>query len=102
MSKQPDFFTVRTNPSVLCILGLLALALTGRTFGATQFGKITDTAAPELPAIGITTGASGVIHVEMAAPVRAGGQKSFAFGYLEFDWDPNAPGGMPGFDSWPG
>ena len=26
---------------------------------------------------------------------------SFAFGYVEFDWDPSAPGGVPGFDSWP-
>ena len=26
---------------------------------------------------------------------------SFAFGYLEFDWDPSAPGGVLGFDSWP-
>jgi hypothetical protein len=25
----------------------------------------------------------------------------FAFGYLEFDWNPSAPGGVPGFDSWP-
>lgn len=23
------------------------------------------------------------------------------FGFLEFDWDPNAPGGVPGFDPWP-
>jgi hypothetical protein len=23
------------------------------------------------------------------------------FGFLEYDWDPNAPGGVPGFDSWP-
>jgi hypothetical protein len=22
------------------------------------------------------------------------------FGFLEFDWDPDAPGGVPGFDSW--
>lgn len=26
---------------------------------------------------------------------------SFAFGYVEFDWDPSAPGGVPGFNSWP-
>lgn len=26
---------------------------------------------------------------------------SFAFGYIEFDWDPSAPEGVPGFDSWP-
>jgi hypothetical protein len=25
----------------------------------------------------------------------------FAFGYVVFDWDPRAPGGVPGFDSWP-
>src|SRR5262245_20928198 len=26
---------------------------------------------------------------------------SFAFGHLEFDWNPAAPEGVPGFDSWP-
>jgi hypothetical protein len=25
----------------------------------------------------------------------------FFFGFLEFDWDPNKPGGVPGFDPWP-
>ena len=25
----------------------------------------------------------------------------FFFGFLEFDWDPNKPGGVPGFGSWP-
>lgn len=25
----------------------------------------------------------------------------FAFGFLEFDWDPAVPGGVPGFDVWP-
>jgi hypothetical protein len=24
------------------------------------------------------------------------------FGFLEYDWDPDAPGGVPGFDPWPG
>ena len=23
------------------------------------------------------------------------------FGFLEYDWDPDAPGGVPGFDPWP-
>jgi hypothetical protein len=27
------------------------------------------------------------------------GQRSLAFGYLEFDW--NAQSGVPGFDRWP-
>jgi hypothetical protein len=26
---------------------------------------------------------------------------NFAFGYVEFDHNPKAPGGVPGFDSWP-
>jgi len=26
---------------------------------------------------------------------------NFAFGYVEFDQDPKAPGGVPGFDGWP-
>ena len=25
----------------------------------------------------------------------------FAWGYVEFDQDPKAPGGVPGFDHWP-
>jgi hypothetical protein len=26
---------------------------------------------------------------------------NFAWGYVEFDQDPKAPGGIPGFDHWP-
>jgi len=26
---------------------------------------------------------------------------NFAWGYVEFDQDPKAPGGVPGFDHWP-
>ena len=29
-----------------------------------------------------------------------GGIRQF-FGFLEYDWDPHAPGGVPGFDPWP-
>jgi hypothetical protein len=25
----------------------------------------------------------------------------FFFGFVEFDWDPNTPGGVPGFEAWP-
>jgi hypothetical protein len=34
-------------------------------------------------------------------PQRAGAVASFAFGHVEFDRDPAAPGGVPGFDAWP-
>jgi len=39
--------------------------------------------------------------MRVAAVAAAPPQSSFAFGFLEFDWDPNAPGGVPGFDPWP-
>ena len=29
------------------------------------------------------------------------GRVPLFFGFLEYDWDPDAPGGVPGFDSWP-
>jgi hypothetical protein len=39
--------------------------------------------------------------VSNSAPSDIGNVGNFAFGYVEFDWDPKAPGGVPGFDSWP-
>lgn len=35
-----------------------------------------------------------------AIPSRGASLKLF-FGFVEFDWDPDAPGGVPGFDSRP-
>ena len=29
------------------------------------------------------------------------GHAPWFFGFLEFDWNPDAPGGVPGFDPWP-
>src|SRR5262245_5441661 len=39
--------------------------------------------------------------VSYSVPSNIGDIGHFAFGYVEFDWDPQAPGGVPGFDSWP-
>src|SRR5262245_7384518 len=61
------------------------------------------------PAEPITTGgstaavpklASAPVSGTSAIPSRGAGLKLF-FGFVEFDWDPDAPGGVPGFDSWP-
>lgn len=38
--------------------------------------------------------------IEPASPNTSKHNSKF-FGFLEFDWDPNAPGGIPGFDPWP-
>jgi hypothetical protein len=64
---------------------------------------------PAFPAEPITTGGSTAAVPKLAGasvsgtsaiPSRGPGLKLF-FGFVEFDWDPDAPGGVPGFDSWP-
>jgi len=45
---------------------------------------------------------SATAPVDMArSPSSDRGSGSRFFGFLEFDWDPDAPGGVPGFDPWP-
>jgi hypothetical protein len=45
--------------------------------------------------------AAAVVVPSYSAPADSGDIGRFAFGYVEFDWDPTSPGGVPGFDSWP-
>jgi hypothetical protein len=61
------------------------------------------------PAEPITTGGSTAAVPKLAGvslsgtsaiPSRGAGLKLF-FGFVEFDWDPDAPGGVPGFDARP-
>jgi len=85
-------------PSTFLIGGLLAAALIASAVGMPQRGSIGETLAPELPSIGMIMGASASQSMQLAASTT---RPSFAFGFLEFDWDPNAPGGVPGFDPWP-
>ena len=89
-------------PSTFLIGGLLAAALIASAVGMPQRGSIGETLAPELPSIGMIIGASASQSMQIAAPAPASiTRPSFAFGFLEYDWDPHAPGGVPGFDSWP-
>lgn len=82
--------------------GVLAAALIGTSFLAPRSEPTGAALAPEPPSIGMIVGASAAQSVRVAAAAPAAvTQASFAFGFLEFDWDPNAPGGVPGFDSWP-
>ena len=76
--------------------GVLAAALIGAAFAAP--GSIGDAGAQEQPTI-ISTPAPQSVRFAAAAPAAVT-QPSFAFGFLEFDWDPNAAGGVPGFGSW--
>ena len=88
-------FAVKVIPGVLCILGLLPLVL----IEPTTIGKRLDAGAPE-PTVKVVMGNSQLARIENAVSVTAISRMAFAFGYLEFDWDPRAPSGMPGFDSW--
>jgi hypothetical protein len=45
--------------------------------------------------------APALIAVPPSVPLVSGPAGPFAFGFLVFDWDPDAPGGVPGFDRWP-
>jgi hypothetical protein len=71
-----------------------------------------ETVAPELPSLGVIIGVlepTGVVVAAPAAevtrvvapPPETLGRTPSAFGFLEYDWDPNAPGGVPGFSSSP-
>jgi hypothetical protein len=90
-------------PSGLLIGGLLGVALVIATSGVSWSGDVTDsvTAEPPLPGMALGASAPQPLSASIAACILPVGQKSFAFGYLEFDWDPNAPGGVPGFQGWP-
>jgi hypothetical protein len=43
--------------------------------------------------------APSMLTVPLSIPLDSGELGPFAFGHLEFDWDPAS--GVPGFSSWP-
>ena len=102
LSKRSDRSVVRwLFPSTLLFGGLLAAALIAGAYEPPRSGPMGATVVTELPPI--TT----IVRERMTETVRvatsasaAATRPSFAFGFLEFDWDPNAPGGVPGFDPW--
>ena len=88
-------FDVKVIPGVLCILWFVPLML----IDPTTIERRLDPVAPE-QTVKVVRGNSQLARIENAVSVTAIGRISFAFGYLEFDWDPRAPSGVPGFDSW--
>jgi hypothetical protein len=86
----------RSLPSALVLGGVLAAVLIGGAFGTPRSALTGETITPELPSSATIIGASAPQVAPAAVTLP-----SFAFGFLEFDWEPNAPGGVPGFDSWP-
>lgn len=94
MSQPTKRFVVKTTTGALCAIAILTFALT-----ETAQRRSLDTVVPQRSTL--AAAASQSAH-QNAISIRVVGGKSFAFGYLEFDWDPSAPGGLPGFDTWPG
>jgi hypothetical protein len=81
-----------TMATVLIVAAIAALAITSllqsREQATAQSGVLARP-APSLPTL------------PLSVPLDSGEVGPFAFGHVVFDWDPAAPGGVPGFDSWP-
>jgi hypothetical protein len=94
MSQPTKRYVMQTTTGALCAIAILTFALT-----ETTQRRSLDAVVPQRSAL--AAAASQSAHQNAISKTAIGG-KSFAFGYLEFDWDPSAPGGLPGFDAWPG
>jgi hypothetical protein len=101
LANESGLLARTTTATVLIVAAMAALAITSliRTHQpATAQTPVVAQAAP--------TAAMVPSEISLSVPLDSGdvGQGDighFAFGYLVFDWDPQAPGGVPGFDSWP-
>ena len=81
-----------TMATVLIVGAIAALAIT-----SVMHSHDKATAQSHVPA----ASAPATLAVPLSVPRDSGQAWPFAFGYVEFDWDPAAPEGIPGFDSWP-
>ena len=97
MSQPAKSSVVKIALCALCTIVSLTFALTEIKQRSTR----AEAAVPQ-PSAQAVTDSSQFSHVKNASLTTAVDGKPFAFGYLEFDWDPSAPGGVPGFDKWPG
>lgn len=85
-----SMLTRTTMATVLMVAAIAALAITSLVHSnvrATAQSRDVMQAAPS------------VATVPLHIPLDSGEVSRFAFGHVEFDWDP--AGGVPGFDSWP-
>ena len=60
----------------------------------------TGTVVASATVLSVPNSASAPVDMPRS-PSSDRGHSSRFFGFLEFDWDPDAPGGVPGFDPWP-
>jgi hypothetical protein len=94
-AKTTDFMTTRPSSDriarAIAIMGIAAAVLAlivPVSFSDPRTGTVTAAARAQ---------ATAVPNGKLADGERV----PRFFGFLEFDWDPDAPGGVPGFDPWP-
>lgn len=94
--RMPKRFAAWFLQTFIAVAGVAA-ALTAASLGEVKSGD-GPVAFSEPLAAARNPAATTSVTFRGAAVSTMGAQRSFAFGYLEYDWDPNAPGGVPGFD----
>lgn len=81
------------------ILGVLSLtAAAGLLAAVDDRGRITPARAQSVEVTAVSTVTTGVASPDHR---HGPGNAKLFLGYLEFDWDPDAPGGVPGFGPLP-
>ena len=93
--RRPADQLVGPLAAVALAAAMIALVLPVSSPGRTP-GAVGASAAALSDSHAVTTPA------RMSRPASADhGRVPLFFGFLEYDWDPDAPGGVPGFDPWP-
>jgi hypothetical protein len=84
----------------LLIMSMSSILPTGQPTAPHKVDILLNTSrAKEIVASGEIDANGSIFNAALAQPDN--GNKHFAFGFLEFDWDPRIHGGLPGFDNWP-
>jgi hypothetical protein len=83
-------FARTTMATLLIVAAILALAVTSLADS--------ERAQSNVP---VQIALVQTLTIPASVPRHSGEVKPLAFGHVEMDWDPAAPGGIPGFDIWP-
>ena len=102
MFDHPHEPALTRRPLDLPVGPLAALALAGAVIAllvpVSSSGRSSVTGA----SLALSDSQAVTTAARVSQPASAAqGRVPLFFGFLEYDWDPHAPGGVPGFDPWP-
>jgi hypothetical protein len=86
---------------VLIVLSLFEAAALLRAAASDEGRRLRASHADSTAAVGAPERARAVESRTGVVRMAASGEVRLFLGYLEFDWDGEAPGGVPGFGRWP-